>query len=645
MSIVSRVNDLTARVVTEFKAQKPYLNTVVNQAAVSGYAGTLTRLLTADGSTYDYVAGSSLAPVGNLILPATGKGTGRWLKKALSCNVVTDFQADNTAATDSSAVFQAAINYARSLTALNGGLYRMRIEVPSGWYLIRTTLDMTNTNGVWLTGSTSAYINSGLIGCTSAANGTGAGIIVDLTGSSFSGLMGISLTADSAWGAVASKVAVQFSLSQDAGGNQIGGLNCQLNRCYIQLYDSTTVNNGLGTIGVLNCRSEEFGIADTTIKANLPILCSNRYDVPVSSGTYTITSPTATVATFAGGSMGATNCTGQMSLLSIQKRQPAIMLVNANSFKFFGYMGRAVASAGTEESAVKLVGQCDNVHIMGTIESYSRIVKGGTVSRQLHVNVVTANHATPTTESFDFTGTALKDTHIEVTYTNPPEFNNGRIFLYHAPIDGGDSPATGNIMNSEFHCSEWADNTQFISANLLKQSANCRFYSGQPFAKRGPALVDLKSYPVPLGTVANGNPAIVGSILRFSKGDRVTKANTNGGYYHVVVRGVVRSGLLYQTGGNVVAEISGSAIAGQAYNSTPNVQGTASQLTILTKTATNAAYIDITGVTLSIDLSGAIGKVNLSVANSGSGVGETLVFSGTVEFTGDFGVNQSVIFN
>lgn len=92
----------------------------------------------------------------------------------------TAFGAVGNGQTDDAAAIQRAVNYAKSLNAPGGGIYRATIYFPAGYYYISSPIDLTNTNGIWLVGDGGKYINSGIIGNTS-------GPMFDFSGSSLSG--------------------------------------------------------------------------------------------------------------------------------------------------------------------------------------------------------------------------------------------------------------------------------------------------------------------------------------------------------------------------------------------------------------------------------------------------------------------------
>ncbi len=647
MGLYEEVSALVTRTTDELKAQRPFLNTVVDTAAVSAYKGGLSRLLTAGGATYEYVPGSTLATVGNMVLAAaTAKGAGRWLKNVDSCNVGRDFGADRTGQLNSALSFQQAIDFGTALSAVNGGQFRLTINVPNGFYLIDKAIDLTNRTGITLRGMGGSYINTGLIGIT-LRNGTSP-IVVDATGSSYCGLENLMVLSDAAWGAVASTIGVQVALSEDAQGNQLNGLYARIHNCRIEMHDDKTANSGLGTIAYLNIRSEEGGVTDTTFKANRPAVLSNSATISVigwktntsSLGpvTYTASSAYANVATHGNGSMGVQDWGGRMSLLGVNCWAPALTLQGVNSFRYHGYMGRPVQNAGTFVTAIDTYGQCDGLQISGTIECYPQILNthGGKITA-MNLRIITANQLNPAgVNGCDLTGSPIFDTELRVVFNNPAERAN-RILFYHAPIGGGNAVATGSIQNSRLSSPEWPDNTTFISANLLRNSQNVELATGQPLRKMAGGYVEFTgSYPFPLGTVGS----VSSQLIRFTKADNATTTANNAGSYSVYVDGIILIGGT-SAGGGSSHTIQASAVIQQFQNSDKGPLG--SWATIVNASGIGGGT-SLTGLAIDIDLSGAIGVVKLTPTCGPNGTGELIQFMGSIRFLSALAVNQSILF-
>ena len=621
---ISAVRAMTAT----SKAQAPQAILITDKLQAGTFLLDMADIVSADNT-------------GTVLVTASGLRYKRQ-SEAGSFNVL-HFGADNTATLNSSPAINAAISAAAAFVAVNGGAYRAYVLFPPGWYLAYQTLNCANQNGIVLKAQGGSYINTGIIGVTSTTAGTGAGIVVDMTGSTLGQIEGLSITASSAWGAIASKIGVQFALSQNGSGQQLGGLNGQIKNCYIDMGDQAGINGGMGSIGLLDIRSEEFTGQNCLIRANAPAVFTNRSDLG-SSTPYSITfsSPNATVATTAGGSMGVVDLSGQVSLQAYNKYAPALTLVNTNSVRMHGYMSRLSATAGSMETAIGCYGQNDNLSISATIESYASVLSVGAQLTNLTLNVVQANLTNHTSPGIDVTGGHLYDSNLTFTYNDPLDYTSGRVLLYHADVGGGDSPATGNILNTVITCAKWPDNSTFISANLLKTASNVDLNAGQPIMKRNNSVIDKKTFPIFFGTISAGNPDLGANLTRFAKADKATTSSGNGGYYRAKVSGTIIAGT-YSTTALCALDFEATALLTQNSNGSQNA-GTYKVL-LLNKSSGNAAYLDITDLALVIDMSGTYGLVRLYVKNAGSGVGQPVNFIGSVQLESDFAVKQSVIFN
>ncbi len=602
-------------------------NQLFDVASLSAYAGTATSVLM--GARLYIYSATTKPTMGRFVVTATGKGAGCWLMQADYINVK-DFGALGNGVVDDSAAIQAAVDYAKMISVANGGNVRMQVNFPAGIYLISTAINCTNTTGLWLVGSESPYV-------TSQINGNTGGIMFDMTGGIMCGVKGFTFQSSKDF-ANPSRIAVQFALT--AGG----GLNCAIERCYFLMDNNTSWAGGLGSIAILNVRSEEFKVADCYIKAGSPIILSNQANLSPMGVTYTVSSPFATVDS-ATGSMGVVDFHGQMSVMSVDKYRPALQLLNANSIRFFGYLkqftGAGTANtAGTNNTAIGLYGQADNINLSGNIEGFSQVCRYASLSRNIQHNWVIANEYVTTENLFDVTNCNVHDSRAVLTFNTPSEINNdNRVFVYHAST--GTSPVSTGMQNCEWVCTAWLNNRYFVSPNILKNSSNCRFLTNQPFEKKNQTVYDLKDSPISLGLVSSGNPALTGTILRFTKGD-IGDAALSGGFYRARIIGQVILGNLYQTGGNCVAAIEADVIVSQVNSGTKN--NTQQLVSILAKSTTSASYLDITGASCNIDFTGTYPAVTLTVNNSGNGVNEPCRFEGRVELSADFYVNFPIPF-
>lgn len=317
----------------------------------------------------------------------------------MAINVKTDFGAIGDGATDDTVAIQNAINYAKALTNPNGGAYRGTIYFPAGSYYITQPINITNTTGIWLQGDGGSYLNSIILGNTS--NGSTGRAMFDFSGSTLCGCRYFTFLSISGY-ANRSTIGVLFALTNS------GGLNCGINDCYFQLVDSATVNGGIGTIGILNIRSEEFFIHNCLVRANAPIILSYQSNLTELLGfSYNAVSSYQTLST-GSGSMGVVNIRAT-SLQAYNKRRPALLLNGTNSVNFQGYIGRDDSNIGTNETAIYCNGYTTNLLIHCTIESYSRILKavnGGFDCNEL--NVVVANQTTNSVEMVDLTGCLVR---------------------------------------------------------------------------------------------------------------------------------------------------------------------------------------------------------------------------------------------
>lgn len=612
-------------------ANNPYM---ANTASITAYTGPLTSLTLPDGRCYNYVAGSTITVDNGIVLAATGKGGGRWigmLDGAVS--VKKWYQAKGDGVTNDTAAIQTAVNYAKLQLASNGDSYRCEVLFPGGIYRITAAIDCTSANGLYLKGSAGKYVNVHIRGNT-------GGIMFDFTGSSVAGCEGFAFVAG-ATDPTPSTIGVQFALSEDANGNQIGGLNDRISNCYFQLDDMPTANGGIGSIPILNIRSEEFSMSDIFSRGNTGVIFSNKRDLSDIGVTYTASSPYAAVIRGTG-SMGVVDMCNNISLQVYQKRRPALLFINANSVRFFGYIGRLTVTQGTEESAIRLYGQNTSLFFGGTIESFSQVLQFGGSNTKITTDIVTANQASPTANVLDTSNALLIDCDITVAFTITSEYTNGRTFLYHGAIGGGDSPATGSAINCRFNCGQWIDNSKFVSANLLKAASNCQFNTGQPFESRNGAIIDRKGFPISFGNITTGNPELGANLLRFTKADRTTKTSGNAGSYVARIVGTLTAGG-YSSPGRCLLNFEATVLATQ--NADGSAGGGDSQTIIYSSVANNAAYLSFGELTAVVDLSGTLGLVRLYVKNAGTGVGEPVSFVGTVELTSNFAVNQSIILN
>ncbi|HEY0109990.1 MAG TPA: right-handed parallel beta-helix repeat-containing protein, partial [Fibrella sp.] len=603
----------------------------VNSTGTLSFGFASTAELTAYMGTdiYAYVQGFSypFKWVVNTNTPADGyycvlgKGrtsaqSGRWVNQNPEV-LVDEYGAEGSGLVNDRPAIQAAVNYASFIATQNGGNVRATVRFGPGiYYVDQMPVDITNRNGVFLQGSRSRYVSTHI-------NGNTNGPVFDFTGAIMGGCDGFTFTSYMGY-PQRSTIGVLYGLSQNpTTGQQIGGLNCSIDNCFFEFEDNPSANGGIGNIGVLNIRGEEFRANNLLIKCNMGMLFSNKRDLSAIAPGFTITSQFVKMHDGVG-SMGVVDI-ANVSIQNVNKRREAIALIGCNSFRIQGYLSRTSQALGTHEGAIGFYQQLDNIEYQGTIEGFSTVaIFNGSLCDNIRINTITANQTDTTKPVFDVTNAAIFSSHMTVAFGNIGEFNNGRRFLYHDLINGGDSPSAGGIQNSSFTCSKWVDNNLFVTGNILRNASNVYFNTGQPFKKIGLSVMDCKAYAVPLGNVSAGNPEIVGTILRFNKADKTTKTSGNGGLYQVNIKGVISAGALYTSGGNCAVDFESKIILTQNQNGNLNVP--AYTTLIFNKSLTNYPYLDITDINAEIDLSGGIGIIRLKVKNAGNGTGEVVKF-------------------
>ncbi|GAB3897251.1 glycosyl hydrolase family 28-related protein [Spirosoma agri] len=532
------------------------------------------------------------------------------------------FGAVGNGQTDDTSAIQRAINFAKSLTAPGGGNYRATVFFPAGYYYVSSPIDITNSNGIWLTGDGGQYINTGIIGNTSGA-------IFDFSGSSLSGCENFFFLSSTGFGNTRSTIGVQFALTAN------GGLNCGIRQCSFQMEDFATANNGLGTIGVLNIRSEEFFIDACLIRANVSVVLGNSTSVTGPSTTFTATSRFQTLVSGIG-SMGVTNIQST-SLENYERRQPALILNGTNSLNFQGYISRVSASNGNNETAIFCTQYTTNMRVHATVESFSRILQvlanSGFEGNDL--TIVSANATAPSTELINITGCFVKGLNVRISLPVLEERDN-RYVLFHAPSTDPNQQAAGAISNSKIVCYDINSNQYIISANLLKKADNVEFTTSRPFEKRGGRIRQLSNNNVSAGTKSSPQSA---PVFRFLQADNLNSSNGRGGYYRIWIDGVVRAGS-YGSGGSAVLSFQAQIIVNQ--NNIGTVDPPSATVIILDKSVTNPAYLDIVGVIVDISFASGVGTVTVNPRVVGNASSESISYDGVTELQSDFLVNGSI---
>ena len=534
----------------------------------------------------------------------------------------TQFGAIGDGSTDDSAAIQRAVDYAKSRSAPGSPatIYRITVYFPAGYYYLASPINLTNTDGIWLTGDGGSYLNTIIFGST-------GGAIFDFSGSSLSGCENFTFTTSDRNSR--STIGVLFALANN------GGLNCSIRHCYFELKDTPSANGGFGSIGLLNVRSEEFSLHECLIRANTPVIFTNTRNLSETGTNFTASSSFQNLPTDIG-SMGVVSIIGT-SLQNYEKRQPAMVLVGTNSLNFQGYLSRFTASSGSNETAILCVRYTTNLRIQATIESFSRALKaiyGGFENNE--IKVVVSNSTAPATELIDVTNCGVKGLNFQVSLPVPTERN--RFVLYHASVGGGTQQALGLLSNSTITCTDITDNTYVITSNLLKQTSNVLFNTAWPFEKKGGRIRQLYTCVLNLGQTPGGSAT---AILRFSLASATTINNTNGGSYRIWVDGIVQAG---SYGTQVIATLAFQAQLLVVQNYFGQFSPTSTTVVILDRTTTNPSYIDIVGITVDLNFANGIGSVMLTPRTIGTSPGDSITYNGQAELQADFLVNDSVIF-
>lgn len=386
-------------------------------------------------------------------------------------------------ATDDAPAIQSAVNYAKSiLTSYATNSYKATVLVPPGYYRILKTIDLTQSSGLVIRGSGGRLNSAVIVGNTQ-------GVMLDFTGSNLSSCENLSLQA---FGNEPnpSTIGALFALSSAQSG-----LVCTIKNCFIQMPDMPSANNGMGSVGVVNCQSEEFAVTDCLIHANIGFIFSYKNNLNDAGYSYTISSPYATISTE--GSMGVVNFSGQNSIKNFGKTQPALVLNGTNSFNFHGYLGRlSDTGSGTNEAAIIISGPATyNTTINSTVESFAQLlrVKGplsnatisGVVANQLN----DSNAFPPGTSRHpvvDISGAgSIKGSKISIQFGNGQSEMGGRYLLY----DSGNT----QLINDEIICSDWSNNSFAVNTNLLNNTQNTSFKTAQPFEKK-PLSINALAY-------------------------------------------------------------------------------------------------------------------------------------------------------
>lgn len=521
---------------------------------------------------------------------------------------------------DDAPAIQRAIDFAKTRSANPFAAYLATVYFPAGYYLINSPINLTSAGGIWLVGDGGPYLNSIILG------NTGNRPMFDFSGSSQSGCENLTFLPAGGTGNTPSTIGVLFALTNS------GGLNCGIKRCYFQMTNTPSVNGGLGSIGLVNVRSEEFYIHECLIRANSPVILSYSSNIIVPNANFTVSSPFQALSSGTG-SMGVTSIIGT-SLQGMQKLQPALILQGTNSLNFQGYLSRLSSDSGTNETAILCTVSTVNLKVHATVESFSRVLQARDSGFEMcELNVVAANASSPSTELFDFTNAVV--TGLKLQISQPVEAERNRTVVYHAPANNNTQQAAGFMTNCDVYCVAVPNNRFIISANFLKRSANVSLNTSFPFEKRGNRLRQLTNNRVSFGTVGN---IITSNIFQFQEARLSTTAN-NSGYYRIWVDGIVKAGG-YGSGAAATVAFQAQIVVNQKFDGVLDPPS----ITIITldMSVSNPAYLSINGIVANLTFSNGVGSVSLCPRVSGSGNGEPVYYEGSAEIQSDFFVNDPI---
>lgn len=381
---------------------------------------------------------------------------------------------------DDTPAIQRAIDYAKSIVTKYGtNIYKATVLIPPGHYRIKKTLDATRATGLLIKGDGGRFSGSSLVGNT-------GGLIIDFTGSTLSGCENLFLESFSNE-QNPSTIGIQFALNRPTTNAVEGGTGCTIKNCFILLPDMPSANNGIGTIGLINCRAEEFAAIDCRMTANIGCIFTYKNDLTDASLPFTVSSAYTTIATGAG-SMGVVEFDGQAAIHNYGKAQPALILNATNSFKFHGYLSRVTTTGGgTNEAAILVSGPVTyNLTVNSTVESFAQLlrVKGSLLNSTINgvvANQINSSSSFPpgTTRPpvIDFSESGnIHGNKFSVSFGNGPAEISGRYFLY-----GGNGT---QLLNNEIICPQWTDNTLAMNASILNNTQNTSFKTAQPFEKK-----------------------------------------------------------------------------------------------------------------------------------------------------------------
>jgi len=181
------------------------------------------------------------------------------LKLAETVSVL-DFGADPSGVADSSAAIQAAIDSCSGATGPSGQSGG-KIYFPRGTYKVNTPLNLTST-----TGTLRAYIELIGEGNGTVINGNTGGRLFDCVGSNFLMFRDFYVVATGA-----SPSNIIFQLARSTGAFNFCHHN-RIENVTVNIPSIHSVNNGFGTIGLINIEGEDFSTFNFYSSANSPVM-------------------------------------------------------------------------------------------------------------------------------------------------------------------------------------------------------------------------------------------------------------------------------------------------------------------------------------------------------------------------------------
>ncbi|PRY29817.1 hypothetical protein CLV58_12579 [Spirosoma oryzae] len=513
---------------------------------------------------------------------------------------------------------------------------RLPVKLRPGVYIIGTTLNFTNGNGMILMGTKGRYQNTFLQGRT------GNKPIVDFTGATLSGLVDINLGSFNA-DANASTIGVTFALSGDSNNNQLGGLNSMMRNVSIILADIIGANGGMGSVGLINVRSEEFTMEEVFIRANLSTVFTNTASLQPATGyAFTATSDYANLLQGTG-SMGVVNIRG-VSFQNYEKTNPAMLLNGTNSVDFQGFISRAFVTPGrpqdTYETAIRCTQTTIGLRVNGTVESFSQLLSVQNDFQNGEFNVAIANQSNPSTPvvQLDSAYGRIRGSVFRIAIPNVSERDGRYLFFTKAKTDGNE-PVAASIVDTDIICHDIFNNAYLCSPHLLKNCDDVTFRGALSVSVDGGVVKQLVSRPVISGGVGSLSAVTVST---FTVADRTVRSSQNAGSYTVRLTGTVTAGG-YGAGCRAVARYVVTASYVQKADGAAN-NSWVTTVTLVDKTSYAPSCLSIDGLTATIDESNPnVKKIKLLPTVTGFGNGEPVKLDFRTEVQSDFYVNRSML--